>query len=103
MYKVIKYFADLQDNNRIYDPANPSRNTYPREGLEPTDARIAELSGKDNKQGCPLIEKIEEKTDLEKMKVGELQAYAKEKGIELDGATKKDEILAKIKEAEAAK
>lgn len=99
MYKVIKLFADLQDNNHEYNVGD----IYPRKGLEVKEARIAELSGKDNKQGCPLIEKVEEKTDLKKMKVEELQAYAKEKGIELDGATKKDEILAKIKEAEAAK
>ena len=99
MYKVIKLFADLQDNNHEYNVGD----IYPRKGLEVKEARIAELSGKDNKQGCPLIVKVEEKTDLKKMKVEELQAYAKEKGIELDGATKKDEILAKIKEAEAAK
>lgn len=103
MYKVIAYFTDLQDNNHVYNPADPSCNTYPREGLKPTDERIAELSGKDNKQGKPLIEKVEEKTNLKKMKVEELQAYAKEKGIELDGATTKADILAKIEEAEAAK
>ena len=59
MYKVIKRFADLQDNNYIYDPADASCNTYPRKGLKVSDERIAELSGKDNKQGAPLIEKIE--------------------------------------------
>lgn len=103
MYKVINYFTDLEDNNHVYNPADPSCNTYPREGLKPTDERIAELSGKDNKQGKPLIEKVEEKTGIENMKVDDLKAYAKENGIKLDGATKKDEILAKIKEAEAAK
>ena len=99
MYKVINYFADLQDNNFAYEVGD----TFPRAGLEVTEERLAELSGSNNKQGKPLIAKVEEKTDLKKMKVEELQAYAKEKGIELDGATKKDEILAKIKEAEAAK
>lgn len=99
MYKVIKYFTDLQDNNHEYNVDD----TYPREGLEVKPERYKELEGSKNKQGCPLIEKVEEKTDLEKMKVAELQAYAKEKGIELDGATRRDEILAKIKEAEAEK
>lgn len=99
MYKVIHYFTDLQDNRHPYNAGD----TFPRAGLEVTEDRLAELSGSDNKQGKPLIAKVEEKTDLEKMKVAELQAYAKEKGIELDGATKKDEILAKIKEAEAEK
>lgn len=56
MYKVIKYFTDLQDNNHEYNVGD----IFPREGLEVTPERIAELSGKDNKQGCPLIEKAEE-------------------------------------------
>lgn len=99
MYKVIKFFNDLQDSCHPYNVGD----VYPREGAETTDERIAELSGSDNKQGKPLIEKVEEKTNLEDMKLAELQAYAKEKGINLDGATKKDEILAKIKEAEAEK
>ncbi len=95
MYKVIAYFTDLQDKNHEYNVGD----IYPREGLEVKPERIAELSGSENKQGKPLI--VQAETDIEKMKVAELQAYAKEKGIELDGATKKEEILAKIKEAEA--
>lgn len=97
MYKVIAYFTDLQDNNHEYNVGD----IYPRKGLEAKPERIAELAGSENKQRKPLIAEVE--TDIEKMKVADLQAYAKEKGIELDGATKKEEILAKIKEAEAAK
>ena len=97
MYKVIAYFTDLQDNNHEYNVGD----VYPREGVNPTPERISELAGNENKQCKPLIAEAE--TDIEKMKVAELQAYAKEKGIELDGVTKKEEILAKIKEAEAAK
>lgn len=99
MYKVIKFFHDLQDKNHEYNVGD----IYPREGLKPTPERIAELSGSENKQKTPLIEVVEEKTDIEKMKVAELQAYAKEKGTDLDGATAKADILAKIKEAEAEK
>ncbi|MFK0524758.1 Rho termination factor N-terminal domain-containing protein [Paenibacillus illinoisensis] len=40
-------------------------------------------------------------TDIEKMKVAELKEYAEENGIDLGDATKKDEILEVIKEAEA--
>jgi hypothetical protein len=56
MYKVIRYFTDLQDNEYIYREGD----TYPREGIEPTESRIAELSGKFNKQGVPLIKEVEE-------------------------------------------
>ena len=59
MYKVLKYFVDLQDNNHPYDPAKGD--TYPRKGLEPSAERIAELSGADNLQKTPLIAEIKEK------------------------------------------
>lgn len=55
-YRVIKMFTDLQDNRYAYNVGD----TYPREGIEPTESRIAELSGKFNKQGVPLIEAVEE-------------------------------------------
>lgn len=57
MYKVIKFFMDLQDNNRAYNIGD----TYPRAGFEPSPERIAELAGKQNKQGKPLIELVPEK------------------------------------------
>lgn len=95
MYKVIKFFHDLQDNKHAYNVGD----NYPREGAKPTDERIAELSGKDNLRGCPLIEKVEK--SLDNMKADELKAYAADKGIELGEAKKKDDILAVIKEAEA--
>lgn len=55
-YRVIKKFTDLQDNNYVYDPKNPSKNTYPREGYTPSEKRIAELASDKNRQGTPLIE-----------------------------------------------
>lgn len=55
-YRVIKMFTDLQDKEYAYQVGD----TYPREGLSPTDERIAELSGSRNKQGKPLIEAIPE-------------------------------------------
>jgi hypothetical protein len=54
MYKVIKYFVDLKDNNREYNAGD----AYPREGYTPTAERIAELSGSENLQKQPLIEKV---------------------------------------------
>lgn len=55
MYIVIKAFVDLQDNNYSYKAGD----AYPRKGKEVSPERIAELSGKDNKQGVPLIAKAE--------------------------------------------
>ena len=56
MYKVIKLFADLHDNNHVYNVGD----TFPREGITVTEGRIAELAGSNNKQGVPLIAKEEE-------------------------------------------
>lgn len=55
MYKVIRYFTDLQDDEYIYREGD----TYPRNGLKPTAERIVELSTNRNLQGVPLI-KVEE-------------------------------------------
>lgn len=57
MYKVIKYFEDLQDNLHPYNIGEE----YPRKGLKVSKERITELAGNKNLQGVPLIEKIEEK------------------------------------------
>lgn len=57
MYKVIKYFVDLQDNEFPYKVGD----TFPREGLEVSAERLAELAGNDNKQKTPLIIKVSEK------------------------------------------
>lgn len=56
MYKVIKYFEDLQDNSRPYNEGD----TYPRKGLKVSKSRIAELASGKNRRGVPLIVKVEE-------------------------------------------
>lgn len=56
MFKVVKLFTDLQDDNFKYEVGDE----YPRLGLKPSLARIEELKGSDNKQGTPLIVEIEE-------------------------------------------
>ena len=82
MYKVIRHFTDLQDNGYPYLEGD----VYPRDGLSVTKERIAELSGKNNKQKRPLIQKEKEKnrytrTDINRMPVDELRKLAGEKGI----------------------
>ena len=57
MYKVIKYFTDLQDNNYAYYVGD----TFPRNGVEVGAERIAELSSDKNLQGVPLSEEVAEK------------------------------------------
>ena len=57
MYKVIKHFVDLQDNNHPYHAGD----IFPRSGLEVSEDRLAELAGSENLQGVPLIQFVEEK------------------------------------------
>lgn len=64
MYKVIKKFHDLKDatktkNGMVYHEYNVG-DEFPRKGHEVSDERIEELAGKENKQGVPLIELVEE-------------------------------------------
>ena len=57
MYRVIKPFRDLRDNNRLYSVGD----TFPHNGVEVEAERIAELSSDKNRLGVPLIEEIAEK------------------------------------------
>lgn len=59
MYKVIKAFTDLQDNNRAYNVGD----TFPHVDCAHvvTEQRFTELASCNNKQGKPLIEAVEEK------------------------------------------
>ena len=57
MYKVIKSFADLKDNNHAYYVGD----TFPRNGVGVGAERIAELASDKNLQGVPLIEEIADK------------------------------------------
>lgn len=51
MYKVVRYFTDLQDNGHPYKVGD----AFPRNGLTVSKERLAELSGYNNKQRTPLI------------------------------------------------
>ena len=57
MYRVIKSFTDLQDNNYAYYVGD----TFPHNGVEVGAERIAELASDKNRRGIPLIEEIAEK------------------------------------------
>lgn len=50
-------------------------------------------------KGFKLANDIDPYPEIDTMTVSELKAYASSKGIDLNGSTKKDDILAKIKEA----
>lgn len=55
-YKVLKSFADLSDGKHTYTVGD----TYPREGVKVSPARIHELSTSKNSHGTPLIQEAEE-------------------------------------------
>lgn len=58
MYKVTRYFTDLQDNGYVYRVGD----SFPRPNLQVSDERLKELSTSENKQGVPLIEEIIEES-----------------------------------------
>lgn len=64
MYRVIEFFTDLHDNDHPYEVGD----TFPRKGINVTDARIKELCGSNNKRHMPLIEEVEEKPKKGKKK-----------------------------------
>ena len=57
MYRVVHKFYDLKDNNHAYSVGD----TFPHDGVDVDDERIAELASDKNRMGVPLIEAIEEK------------------------------------------
>lgn len=64
MYKVIKHFVDLQDDNYSYSAGDE----FPRRGKIVSEARLYELASSKNKRGTPLIEKVNDgssKVDVE--------------------------------------
>lgn len=57
MYRVVHKFYDLKDNNHAYSVGD----TFPHDGVDVDDERIAELASDKNRLGVPLIEEIAEK------------------------------------------
>lgn len=113
MYEVIHYFTDLQDNNYPYNAGD----AFPRDGLKVSEERLEELSSSNNRQRKPLIKLVESeeplpfsdndiefeeqsqntytKTDINTMKIAELQQLAASVGIE-DAYAKSGGELKKI-------
>ena len=67
MYKVIKSFYDLKDNNHVYSVGD----TFPHNGVEVGAERIAELASDKNRLGVPLIEEVAEKPKRTRKKKSE--------------------------------
>lgn len=57
MYKVIRYFTDLQDNNRAYNVGDQ----FPHNecGYPVSEKRLEELASRNNLQKTPLIRFVE--------------------------------------------
>jgi len=70
MYKVIKYFTDLQDNNHAYKVGD----VFPHDGMKVSEMRLKELSTDANRRHVPLIEKVE----IVENEAGETEVKAKE-------------------------
>lgn len=56
MYRVIKAFTDMQDDNYPYNIGDE----YPRKGVKVLASRYKELASSKNRRGEPLIEEIED-------------------------------------------
>ena len=67
MYRVIKSFTDLQDNNYAYYVGD----IFPHNGVEVGAERIAELASDKNRLGVPLIEEVAEKPKRTRKKKSE--------------------------------
>ena len=67
MYRVIKSFTDLQDNNYAYYVGD----TFPHNGVEVDAERIADLASDKNLLGVPLIEEVAEKPKRTRKNKGE--------------------------------
>ena len=108
-YKVIHYFTDLQDFNHPYNVGD----IFPRIGMNVTENRLKELSSNKNKQGKPLIEKIDDeveqndeekktytKREISRMPLSELKELAKSEGLfgidEMTGADIKKILIEKF-------
>ena len=74
MYKVIKYFTDMQDNNFAYNVGDE----YPRKGMSVLPSRIRELATDKNRQGVPLIEEIIEVEEVPEKKTKSTKKADKE-------------------------
>lgn len=78
MYKVIKYFTDLQDNNYKYHVGDE----FPHKGTEVSEARLEELSSDKNRRHVPVIEKVEAPASPEEVKTEPKKGRKKKTDVE---------------------
>lgn len=71
-FVVLKDFTDLQDNRHVYHAGD----SFPRNGVEVSEERVAELASADNKRGVALIKSIE--VESESAQKGEIQPVSDE-------------------------
>lgn len=95
-YKVIKFFTDLQDKNHAYNVGD----VYPREGLAPTNERIAELSSSRNRQRTPLIEAVEDEVETVEETVEDEETTETEESVEKDSETEEEKPSKRRKRSE---
>lgn len=61
MYRVIKAFTDLQDNNHKYHTGEQ----FPRDGVKVSKSRLEELLSNRNRRHEPMIEEVAEEEKVE--------------------------------------
>lgn len=106
MYRVVKFFADLQDGNHTYNVGDK----FPRDGYTPSNDRINELLSSTNKQGTPVIKFVDEEDEvvkatepadeetayteesLSEMTTKEIKALAEKRGYKITKNNKSDVI-----------
>lgn len=107
MYRVVRYFTDLQDNNYAYNAGDK----FPRDGVEVSNERINELLSDQNKQCRQLIqyvdefdsevaddspvaesEKVYDEEMLSEMTTREIKTLAAERGYKITKNSKSDVI-----------
>lgn len=92
MYKVVKDFTDLNDNNHVYLAGDK----YPRKGVKPSAKRIGELCSKLNKRGEVLIEEVvEKKAEPEAVEKAEVPKEEKKAKPAKKKSAKKEDIKEK--------
>lgn len=107
MYRVVRYFTDLQDNNYAYNAGDK----FPRDGMVVSNERINELLSDKNKQCRQLIQYVDEfesevaddspvgevgkvynEDDLSEMTTREIKEVADERGYKITKTAKADVI-----------
>lgn len=92
MYKVVKAFTDLNDNNHVYLAGDE----YPRKDVKPSAKRIDELCSKFNKRGEVLIEEVvEKKAEPEAVEKAEVLKKKKDAKPAKKKSAKKEDIKEK--------